>query len=88
VPDTVPGGETAFAARLPGESPGPIQPAPATVPVDGGDATGPSPVDRRKLGSKHTSLVDANGVPIVIRTAPANASDYKPILPVVVTSRR
>jgi len=25
----------------------------------GGDATGPSPVDRRKLGSKHTLLVDA-----------------------------
>lgn len=49
----------------------------------GGDATGPSPVDRRKLGSKHTLLVDANGVPLVIHTAPANASDYKLILPVV-----
>jgi transposase len=49
----------------------------------GGDATGPSPVDRRKLGSKHTLLVDANGVPLVVRTAPANASDYKLILPVV-----
>jgi transposase len=49
----------------------------------GGDATGPSPVDRRKLGSKHTLLVDANCVPRVIRTAPANASDYKLILPIV-----
>ena len=49
----------------------------------GGDATGPSPVDRRKLGSKHTLLADANGVPLVIHTAPANASDYKLILPVV-----
>jgi len=49
----------------------------------GGDATGPSPVDRRKLGSKHTLLVDANGVPLVIHTAPANASDYTLILPVV-----
>jgi transposase len=49
----------------------------------GGDATGPSPVDRRKLGSKHTLLVDANGVPLVIHTAPANASDYKLILPVI-----
>ena len=49
----------------------------------GGDATGPSPVDRRKLGSKHTLLVDANGIPLVIRTAPANASDHTLILPVV-----
>jgi hypothetical protein len=49
----------------------------------GGDSTGPSPVDRRKLGSKHTLLVDANGVPLVIHTAPANASDYKQILPAV-----
>ncbi len=49
----------------------------------GGDATGPSPVDRRKIGSKQTLLVDANGVPLVIQTAPANASDYKLILPVV-----
>jgi transposase len=49
----------------------------------GGDATGPSPVDRRKLRSKHTLLVDANSVPLVIHTASANASDYKLILPVV-----
>jgi transposase len=49
----------------------------------GGDATGPSPVDRRKRGSKHTLLVDANGVPLVIQTAPANASDHRLILPVV-----
>jgi transposase len=49
----------------------------------GRDSTGPSPVDRRKLGSKYTLLVDANGVPLVIHTAPANASDYKQILPAV-----
>lgn len=47
----------------------------------GGDATGPSPVDRRKLGSKHTLMVDEHGVPMAIRTAPANASDHKQILP-------
>lgn len=39
--------------------------------------------DRSRLGSKHTLLVDANGVPLVIHTAPANARDYKLILPVV-----
>lgn len=49
----------------------------------GGHATGPSPVDRRKIGSKHTLLFDANGVPLVIHTASTNASDYKLILPVV-----
>ena len=33
----------------------------------GGDATGPSPVDRRKKGTKFTLLVDRDGVPLVIR---------------------
>ena len=50
----------------------------------GGQATGPSPVDRRKLGSKHTVMVDANGIPLAIRTAGANASDHTQILPIVV----
>lgn len=49
----------------------------------GGDATGPSPVDRRKQGSKHTLLVDRNGVPLAIRTAGANQSDHTQLLPVV-----
>jgi transposase len=49
----------------------------------GGDATGPSPVDRRKPGTKHTVMVNKAGVPLVIRTAGANASDHRQILPVV-----
>jgi transposase len=49
----------------------------------GGERTGPSPVDRRKKGSKHTLMVDRHGVPLVIRTAPANASDHRQIIPVV-----
>jgi transposase len=49
----------------------------------GGEATGPSPVDRRKKGIKHTLLVDRYGVPLAIRTAGANASDHRQILPVV-----
>jgi transposase len=49
----------------------------------GGEATGPSPVDRRKKGSKHTLLVDRHGVPLVIRTAGANVSDHRQIIPVV-----
>jgi transposase len=49
----------------------------------GGDQTGPNPVDRRKKGSKHTLMVDRHGVPLAIRTAGANASDQKQIMPVV-----
>jgi transposase len=49
----------------------------------GGQATGPSPVDRRKMGSKHTLLVDRHGVPLAIRTVAANASDHRQIIPTV-----
>lgn len=49
----------------------------------GGEETGPSPVDRRKLGSKHTLLVDRHGVPMAIRTAAANVSDHREIIPLV-----
>lgn len=47
----------------------------------GGELTGPSPVDRRKKGTKHTLMVDRHGVPLAIRTAPANASDHRQIIP-------
>lgn len=46
----------------------------------GGEATGPSPVDRRKLRTKHTAVADGSGAPLVIHTAPANASDRGQIL--------
>jgi transposase len=49
----------------------------------GGEWTGPSPVDRRKKGTKHTLMVDRHGVPLAIRTAPANASDHRQIIPLV-----
>src|SRR5947209_7700344 len=49
----------------------------------GGEATGPSPVDRRKPGTKHTLLVSRSGVPLAIKTAGANASDHRQIIPVV-----
>jgi transposase len=51
----------------------------------GGEATGPSPVDRRKKGTKYTLLVDRDGVPLVIRAVPANRSDQLEILPTVVS---
>lgn len=49
----------------------------------GGEATGPSPVDRRKSGSKHTVMTDRNGVPLAILTAGANASDHTQIFPIL-----
>ena len=51
----------------------------------GGDATGPSPVDRRKKGTKFTLMVDREGVPLVLRAAGANRSDQTEILPTVVS---
>lgn len=49
----------------------------------GGESTGPSPVDRRKKGTKFTLLVDRDGVPLVVRAVPANRSDQLEILPAV-----
>ena len=49
----------------------------------GGEATGPSPVDRGKPGSKHTLMVDRHGTPLAIRTAGANASDHTQIIPLL-----
>lgn len=49
----------------------------------GGEQTGPNPVDRRKPGTKHTLLVDRHGIPLAIRTAGANASDHRQIIPLV-----
>ena len=49
----------------------------------GGEQTGPSPVDRRKPGTKHTLMVSRAGVPLAVRTAGANASDHTQIIPLV-----
>lgn len=39
--------------------------------VGGGGKTGPNPTDRRKPGSKHHVLIDANGIPLTaILTVP------------------
>jgi len=51
----------------------------------GGEATGPSPVDRRKKGTKYTLLVDRDGAPLVLRATAANRSDQLEILPTIVS---
>lgn len=48
----------------------------------GGEQTGPTPTDRGKTGSKHTLLVDGNGVPLALKTTGANASDQQQVLPI------
>jgi hypothetical protein len=47
-----------------------------------GEATGPSPVDRSRPGTKHTVMANKARVPLVIHTAGANSSDHTQFLPV------
>jgi len=49
----------------------------------GGKKTGPSPVDRRKRGSKHHLLVDANGIPLAVRLTKANRNDITQLEPLL-----
>ncbi len=41
----------------------------------GGEATGPNPTDRRKLGSKHHLIVDAHGIPLAATATGAQRHD-------------
>jgi putative transposase len=43
----------------------------------GGEATGPNPTDRGKLGTKRSLLVDGRGVPLSVVPAGANVNDFK-----------
>jgi transposase len=51
--------------------------------VGGGAKTGPNPTDRRKLGSKHHVVTDANGVPLNMTLTGANRHDVTQLLPLV-----
>lgn len=48
-----------------------------------GAQTGPNPTDRRKPGSKHHVLSDANGVPLATTLTGANAHDVTQLIPLV-----
>lgn len=50
-----------------------------------GKKTGPSPVDRRKAGSKHHLLTDGNGVPLSVVLTGANRHDITQLLPLLDT---
>ena len=47
----------------------------------GGGATGPSPVDRAKPGSKHHVITDANGIPLASSVTAANVNDVTEFAP-------
>jgi transposase len=49
----------------------------------GGRKTGPSPVDRRKRGSKHHLLTDAEGTPLAIELTAGNRHDITQLLKLV-----
>jgi transposase len=54
----------------------------------GGGATGPSPVDRRKTGSKHHLICDGRGTPLNAITTAANVNDITQPLALVAAVRR
>jgi len=48
-----------------------------------GAKTGPNPTDRRKKGSKHHIITDANGIPLATKLTGANRHDVTQLLPLV-----
>ena len=48
-----------------------------------GAKTGPNATDRRKLGSKHHIITDANGIPFAAKVTGANRHDVTQLLPLV-----
>ena len=49
----------------------------------GGKKTGPNPTDRRKLGSKHHVLTDAQGIPLAAVLTKANRHDVTQLFPLL-----
>src|SRR3954465_3270910 len=48
-----------------------------------GSATGPSPVDRGRAGSKHHLLVDGTGIPLAWTLTGGNRNDITQLIPLV-----
>jgi transposase len=51
--------------------------------MKGGPATGPSPVDRGKTGSKHHLIVEAHGIPLATILTGGNRNDVIQLLPLL-----
>ena len=55
----------------------------ATFVLFKGALTGPSPVDRARIGSKHHLLTDSHGIPLAISLTGGNRNDVTQLLPLV-----
>jgi transposase len=55
----------------------------ATSVLFKGALTGPSPVDRARIGSKHHLLTDAGGIPLAISLTGGNRNDVTQLLPLI-----
>ena len=51
--------------------------------MKGGPATGPSPVDRGKSGSKHHLIVEAHGIPLATTLTGGNRNDVTQLIPLI-----
>jgi len=49
----------------------------------GGEATGPNPTDRGKLGTKQHLIVDRNGIPLAVDITAANANECNHLQPML-----
>ena len=55
----------------------------ATSVLFKGALTGPSPVDRARIGSKHDLITDSHGIPLAISLTGGNRNDVTQLLPLV-----
>lgn len=78
-------GSCSPSSTRPASSTGPARAwtAPTCARKKGGAATGPSPVDRRKTGSKHHLICDGKGTPLHVITTAANVNDITQALDLV-----
>src|SRR6266581_4521223 len=53
------------------------------TPVGRWEKTGPNPTDRRRPGSKHHLLIDAQGIPLSAILTQANRHDVTQLLPLI-----
>lgn len=51
--------------------------------MKGGPATGRSPVDRGKTGSKHHVIVEAHGIPLAVTLTGGNRNDVTQLIPLI-----
>ncbi|MER6565227.1 IS5 family transposase [Streptomyces sp. NPDC001093] len=51
--------------------------------LKGGPATGRSPVDRAKTGSRHHVIVDAHGIPLAVTLTGGNRNDVTQLIPLI-----